>query len=74
MLWNGVRMTGIITILGAPNDGSARLLGTKIKVMRGGAWNYKPKNCRSAYRLNVSRNDNNEDLGFRVVCVAPRTT
>ena len=60
--------------IGAPNDGSARLLGTKIKVMRGGAWNYKPKNCRSAYRLNVSRNDNNEDLGFRVVCVAPRAT
>ena len=60
---------------GAPADGSAWLSGTsRIKIVRGGSWCYGPRACRSAFRnisLHISRN---LDIGFRVVCVAARTT
>ncbi|MEM9447308.1 MAG: formylglycine-generating enzyme family protein [Cyanobacteria bacterium P01_E01_bin.6] len=59
----------------APNDGSAWLTDNEgaPRVRRGGSWNFIPEDCRSAYRdLNypVNRLSN---VGFRVVCSAPRT-
>ena len=39
----------------------------------GGSWNNNPNNCRSAYRNNNSRENRNNNIGFRVVCVAPST-
>jgi formylglycine-generating enzyme required for sulfatase activity len=41
------------------------------RVLRGGSWGSKPRNCRSAYR---SRDPAHAaHFGFRVVCVPPRT-
>ena len=60
---------------GAPNNGNAWLSGISIKkVIRGGSWWYNPSYCRSAYRDNYSRDYRPYWIGFRVVCVAPRTT
>ena len=59
----------------APNDGSAWVLSkSSYKVLRGGSWDLNPNYCRSAFRLINTRVDRNVSLGFRVVCVAPRTT
>jgi formylglycine-generating enzyme required for sulfatase activity len=61
----------------APKNGSAWIdknaKSNALRVLRGGSWIYDPWNCRSA-----SRNLNNPDsrdlnIGFRVVCCAPRT-
>ncbi len=59
----------------APNDGSAWFSEISgIKVIRGGSWVDFPDSCRSAYRVDTSRDYRSNDFGFRVVCVAPRTT
>ncbi|MGK7896944.1 MAG: SUMF1/EgtB/PvdO family nonheme iron enzyme [Xenococcus sp. (in: cyanobacteria)] len=59
----------------APNDGSAWLSeDNSIKVIRSGSWYDDPFGCRSAYRDDDSRDDRIDFIGFRVVCVAPRTT
>ena len=63
------------TYKGAPTNGSAWVSGGSSNyVMRGGSWNYSPDYCRSAYRLYSTRGNRFNSLGFRVVCVAPRTT
>ena len=60
---------------GAPDDGSAWLSGlSSNKVLRGGSWNSLPVFCRSAYRDDLAHVDRSSNFGFRVVCVAPRTT
>lgn len=59
----------------APNDGSAWLSElSNMKVIRGGSWFVDPGLCRSAYRVVNTRVDRYYFIGFRVVCVAPRTT
>ena len=59
----------------APTDGSAWISGlSSEKVIRGGSWDFYPVVCRSAYRANFSRAARDDNLGFRVVCVVPRTT
>ncbi len=59
----------------APTDGSAWLSGASSpKVIRGGSWDLNPFYCRSAYRDFDTRDNRNDLFGFRVVCVAPRTT
>ena len=58
-----------------PTDGSARVSkksGTKVR--RGGSWFNNPVSCRSAIRFDNSRVNRDDDIGFRVVCVVPRTT
>ncbi|NJM47321.1 MAG: formylglycine-generating enzyme family protein [Alkalinema sp. RU_4_3] len=59
----------------APIDGSAWVDGDREKdadrLLRGGSWDYDPRNCRSAFRNHVSPDDRDYDLGFRVVCVFP---
>ncbi|MDJ0902704.1 MAG: formylglycine-generating enzyme family protein [Xenococcus sp. MO_188.B8] len=60
---------------GAPIDGIAWLSGfSSAKVMRGGSWSSYPLFCRSAIRYIPTRDDRSSRIGFRVVCVAPRTT
>ncbi len=44
------------------------------KVIRGGSWNNIPSYCRSAIRDRYTRDDRDYGIGFRVVCVVPRTT
>ena len=62
---------------GAPIDGRAWRSGISNKnqkVIRGGSWDDFPVNCRSAYRHYHACDFRNLYIGFRVVCVAPRTT
>jgi len=42
-------------------------------VIRGGSWNRSPRNCRSAYRNRAHPDYRSDLIGFRVVCVVPRT-
>jgi formylglycine-generating enzyme required for sulfatase activity len=59
---------------GAPTDGSAWLKENRTetnRLLRGGSWYDVPRNCRSAIRLNGSRDFRNYYLGFRVLCVSP---
>ncbi len=59
----------------APTDGSAWVSGDTIKkVIRGGSWDDDPDFSRSAYRDSFTRDDRLNNLGLRVVCVAPRAT
>ncbi len=60
----------------APTDGSKWFSGrisNKI-VIRGGSWGINPSFCRSAYRNYNSSDLRTSNIGFRVVCVAPRIT
>ncbi|WP_204139460.1 SUMF1/EgtB/PvdO family nonheme iron enzyme [Halomicronema sp. CCY15110] len=56
----------------APTDGTAWMEGSSQdrRVCRGGSWNYDPRDCRSAVRNHNAPGDRNNNLGFRVVCVA----
>jgi len=57
----------------APTDGSAWLSQEPSgRVVRGGSWDYGPRYCRSACRVNDSAVTRNILIGFRVVCVPPR--
>jgi formylglycine-generating enzyme required for sulfatase activity len=60
---------------GAPTDGSAWMEGgnQEGRVVRGGSWLSFPRDCRSACRFLSSLGVRSSDLGFRVVCSAPRT-
>ena len=60
---------------GAPTDGSAWCDRGEdaSKARRGGSWNFNPRYCRSAYRLNDPRDIRSYTVGFRVCCDSPRT-
>jgi formylglycine-generating enzyme required for sulfatase activity len=60
---------------GAPTDGSAWVTegGDRYRVLRGGSWFNNPGDCRSASRLRVTPELQNNNIGFRVVCVSPCT-
>ena len=60
----------------APIDGRTWLSGgtNNTAVIRGGSWGDDPCLCRSAYRDYFGRVNRFDHIGFRVVCVAPRTT
>jgi hypothetical protein len=49
--------------------------GIKQNRLRGGCWINNPHNCRSANRNNnnIGRDNINNNIGFRVVCVASST-
>jgi formylglycine-generating enzyme required for sulfatase activity len=56
---------------GAPKDGSAWIDSNaeedKNRVLRGGSWNFSPRNCRSAVRNGNHPGFRNGNVGFRVV-------
>ena len=64
------------TYEGAPADGSAWLSENEndSRIIRGGSWLTLPWSCRSAYRNPDPPDDANDYIGFRVVCLAPRTS
>jgi formylglycine-generating enzyme required for sulfatase activity len=48
---------------------SSAFASNRPRVLRGGSWNFYPRNCRSAYR-NRNHPDNRVDvIGFRVCCL-----
>jgi formylglycine-generating enzyme required for sulfatase activity/uncharacterized protein with von Willebrand factor type A (vWA) domain len=59
----------------APIDGSAWISSDNDArhVVRGGSWDFIPRNCRSATRFNYTPDFRIDNLGFRVVCEIPRT-
>ena len=59
----------------APIDGSVWEAGDSEyrRLLRGGSWFYNPFNCRSATRTGHTPEDRTDSLGFRVVCLLPRT-
>ncbi|MEQ9358029.1 SAV_2336 N-terminal domain-related protein [Coleofasciculus chthonoplastes] len=59
---------------GAPNDGSAWLTDDESvrRVRRGGSWLNVPRNCRCASRHLIFPGNDNNHIGFRVVCEIPR--
>ncbi len=60
---------------GVPTDGSIWTTSghNKLRVVRGGSWNYNPGLCRSAYRNNINPRVTYNGIGFRIVCSSPRT-
>ena len=60
---------------GAPTNGSAWADRDKeaSRIIRGGSWDDNPRYCRSAYRGYIIPDNRSDDIGFRVVCSAPRT-
>ncbi len=60
----------------APTDGSAWLDSknkNNEKVLRGGSWSRNPHYCRSAYRNRYNTDDQDFNIGFRVVYAPART-
>jgi formylglycine-generating enzyme required for sulfatase activity len=55
---------------GAPSDGSAWMTNQVDAryLLRGGAWNGSPRNCRSASRISNLPDSRDINEGFRVVC------
>jgi formylglycine-generating enzyme required for sulfatase activity len=58
-----------------PTDGSAWLSEDENarRILRGGSWDFDPRNCRSAYRFYYVPRDAFNTFGFRVVSSAPGT-
>jgi len=72
-VWEWCQDTWHNSYEGAPSDGSAWVDNVN-RVIRGGAWNYVARSCRSACRINFIPDARSDfDIGFRVVCVAART-
>ncbi len=59
---------------GAPNDGSAWLTDDEgaVRVLRGGSWFNNPRDCRCASRGCNEPNNDEDNIGLRVVCEFPR--
>jgi formylglycine-generating enzyme required for sulfatase activity/tRNA A-37 threonylcarbamoyl transferase component Bud32 len=61
---------------GAPTNGSAWVSenDNDSRTLRGGSWNSRPRNCRSASRVRLSPGLRNFSFGFRVALSASRTS
>jgi len=60
----------------APSDGRAwdNDGDNRYRLLRGGSWYYSPWLCRSAFRYLLVAGNGYDNLGFRVVCAAARTS
>ena len=66
-VWEWVEDCWNASYRGAPEDGSAWESGDcRLRVMRGGSWDYRPSYLRSALRIRSSAANRNFQLGFRV--------
>ncbi|MDB9344663.1 formylglycine-generating enzyme family protein, partial [Nodularia spumigena CS-586/05] len=74
-LWEWCLDTWHSNYEGAPRDGSAWIDNDnqKLRLLRGGSWNFSPWLCRSAYRNDYDPDDRFNYFGFRVVVSAART-
>lgn len=60
---------------GAPEDGSAWVDAERSKtsrILRGDSWDLDPRDCRSAFRIDVDAVLRVNHIGFRLCCAAPR--
>ena len=56
------------TYAGAPEDGSAWLVGDcSVRAIRGGSWLAFPKGVRTANRMKFQQDRGTQQVGFRVV-------
>jgi formylglycine-generating enzyme required for sulfatase activity len=39
------------------------------RLLRGGSWDYDPRDCRSASRVTFDQEDCGDDVGLRVCCL-----
>jgi formylglycine-generating enzyme required for sulfatase activity len=60
------------TYEGAPADGSAWLADgqARLRILRGGAWDYLPRLLRSSWRDALEEDSRRDNVGFRVACDA----
>jgi formylglycine-generating enzyme required for sulfatase activity len=63
---------------GAPSDGSAWIdgdgAGNRLRVVRGGSWDYMPRLIRSAYRDLVGETRRVDNVGFRLALDLPENS
>ena len=66
-VWEWVEDCYKDTYFGSPTDGSAVASGEcRLRILRGGSWNYRPELLRSAYRYATAPGVRAENMGFRV--------
>jgi formylglycine-generating enzyme required for sulfatase activity len=65
--YEGAPVDGSAWVDGAEGQSSKREGGTRL--LRGGSWNFNPRDCRSALRLRYRPVLANGYIGFRVVCL-----
>ncbi len=66
-VWEWVEDCYKETYFGSPTDGSAVASGEcRLRILRGGSWNYRPELLRSAYRYATAPGVRAENMGFRV--------
>ena len=73
-IWEWCQDTWHDNYNGAPVNGSPWMNESDIRLLRGGSWDFNPRNCRSANRNWFARVSWNYDVGFRVVIAAPLRT
>ncbi|GAB6051211.1 hypothetical protein JCM17960_00310 [Magnetospira thiophila] len=66
-VWEWVQDCSQDSYANAPTDGRARTIGDcRVRVLRGGSWDVKPRFLRSANRVRVSSGDRGDYYGFRI--------
>jgi formylglycine-generating enzyme required for sulfatase activity len=66
-VWEWVEDCYVPSYLEAPSDGSARTIpGCSSRVLRGGSWDYDPRDLRSAVRYKLPLAYRVDEIGFRV--------
>jgi len=66
-VWEWVEDCWNESYAGAPSDGKAWRLGDcSRRVLRGGSWDFIPRNVRAAYRYGVVTGVRDFDIGFRI--------
>jgi formylglycine-generating enzyme required for sulfatase activity len=59
--------------INAPTNGSAWIVGSSYKLLRGGSWSNDPRHCRSAFRNGYFPGGRSYLSGFRLVVSGART-
>lgn len=67
-VWEWVQDCWTSSYIGAPGDGKAKITDPcRVRVLRGGAWNYPKSGMRTANRFYAPNNSRRSSFGFRLV-------